>query len=182
MDVNPYAGGGWFGQYKMMHKTFKKWLKPWDIWEYSVKASQWIPTWRGLDSFHKALRPCPLDGSSLSIREPRENPMQGDRNGDERSGKQYEDGGAGCHIAQRLGKYGGGDGYVCQNREAGTRIHVSRWSYGYDQFSSSFSISTDFKYDYLIRHVTKWEHVTPALIRCLYCDMNWYWSAAKTSK
>ena len=52
--------------------------------------------------------------------------MQGDRNGDERSGKQYEDGGAGCHIVQSLGKYGGGDGSVCQNRKAGTRIHVSR--------------------------------------------------------
>ena len=38
------------------------------IWEYSVTAIKWIPTWQGLDGFQKqSPRPCPLDESSLSI-------------------------------------------------------------------------------------------------------------------
>ena len=37
------------------------------IWQCSVWAFQWIPTWQGLDGFQKCLHPCPLDESSLSI-------------------------------------------------------------------------------------------------------------------
>ena len=37
------------------------------IWEYSMRAIQWIPTWQGLDDFQKSFSPCPLDESSLSI-------------------------------------------------------------------------------------------------------------------
>ena len=37
------------------------------IWEYSVRAIQWVPTWQGLDGFQKSLRICALDESSLSI-------------------------------------------------------------------------------------------------------------------
>ena len=37
------------------------------IWEYSVTAFQWIPTWQGLDSFWKSLHACALDKGSLSI-------------------------------------------------------------------------------------------------------------------
>ena len=37
------------------------------IWEYSVRAFRWIPTWQGLDIFQKSLRPCALGKSSLSI-------------------------------------------------------------------------------------------------------------------
>ena len=37
------------------------------IWEYSVRAFQWIPTWQGLDGFQKSLHSCALDESSLSI-------------------------------------------------------------------------------------------------------------------
>ena len=64
---NPCAAGGWFGHYKMMQKTL---LKPWQlvlIWEYSVRAIQWIPTWHGLICFQTALNPCGFDESSLSI-------------------------------------------------------------------------------------------------------------------
>ena len=32
-----------------------------------MKAIQSIPTWQGIDSFQKSLRPCSLDESSLSI-------------------------------------------------------------------------------------------------------------------
>ena len=35
------------------------------IWDYSVKAFHWIPTWQGLDFFQKSLRLCDLDKSSL---------------------------------------------------------------------------------------------------------------------
>ena len=41
------------------------------IWEYSVRAIQWIPTWQGFDFwfliFQKNLHPCALGKSSLSI-------------------------------------------------------------------------------------------------------------------
>ena len=37
------------------------------IWEYSVRAYQWIPTWQGLDGFKKSFCPCSLDESSLGI-------------------------------------------------------------------------------------------------------------------
>ena len=37
------------------------------IWEYSARAIQWIPTWKGLDGFQKSLCPCVLGKSSLSI-------------------------------------------------------------------------------------------------------------------
>ena len=37
------------------------------IWEYSARAFQWVPTRQGLDGFHKSLRHCTLDKSSLSI-------------------------------------------------------------------------------------------------------------------
>ena len=36
------------------------------IWEYWVRAIQWIPTWPGLDGFRKSLDPCSLGLSSLS--------------------------------------------------------------------------------------------------------------------
>ena len=37
------------------------------IWEYSVTAIQWIPTWQGLDDFQESLHLCALDKSRLSI-------------------------------------------------------------------------------------------------------------------
>ena len=37
------------------------------IWEYSVRAFQWIPTWQGLDAFPNSLHTCTLDKRSLSI-------------------------------------------------------------------------------------------------------------------
>ena len=37
------------------------------IWESSVRAVQWVPTWQGLDCFQKYLRSCASDESSLSI-------------------------------------------------------------------------------------------------------------------
>ena len=37
------------------------------IWEYSVRAILWIPTWQGLDGFQRYLHPCVLDESSLDI-------------------------------------------------------------------------------------------------------------------
>ena len=37
------------------------------IWEHSVRAIHWIPTWQGLDGFQKVLHPCALDKSNLSI-------------------------------------------------------------------------------------------------------------------
>ena len=37
------------------------------IWEYLVRAIQWIPTWQGFDGFQKYLQRCALDKSSLSI-------------------------------------------------------------------------------------------------------------------
>ena len=37
------------------------------IWEYSVRAIQWITTWQGLDGFQKSLHPWALDESSHSI-------------------------------------------------------------------------------------------------------------------
>ena len=37
------------------------------IWEFSVRAFQWILTLQGFCGFLKSLRPCPLDESSLSI-------------------------------------------------------------------------------------------------------------------
>ena len=54
----------------------------------------------------------------------RESPIQGDRNGDECSGKLYEASGAGRNTAQRLGKYGRRMD-SCAKIEAGARIHVS---------------------------------------------------------
>ena len=39
--LSSYAGGGLFGQYKMMPKTLKQWQKPWHmvlILEYSARA------------------------------------------------------------------------------------------------------------------------------------------------
>ena len=68
IQINPYAAGGWFDHYKMMHKT-EKWLKPWHvvfIWECSTRAFQWLPTWQGLDGFEKSLYSCALDKGSLS--------------------------------------------------------------------------------------------------------------------
>ena len=55
---------------------------------------------------------------------PRESPIQGDRNGDECSGKLYEASGAGRNTAQRLGKYGRRMD-PCAKIEAAARIHVS---------------------------------------------------------
>ena len=37
------------------------------IWEYSVRAFQWIPAWQGLDGFQRKLCFCAFDESSLSI-------------------------------------------------------------------------------------------------------------------
>ena len=37
------------------------------IWEYSVRAFQWIPTWQGLDGFQKYLHPSTLGKNSRSI-------------------------------------------------------------------------------------------------------------------
>ena len=65
-----YAAGGEFDQKRNGAKTLEndwnpgKWVL---IWEYSVRAIQWIPTWRGLDGFQKSLQSCPLDESSPSI-------------------------------------------------------------------------------------------------------------------
>ena len=67
---NPYAGGGYFGQYKMIKKHLENNRNPgiWaHIWEYSARAIQWLPTQQGLDGFQKYMRPCALDESSLSI-------------------------------------------------------------------------------------------------------------------
>ena len=41
-----------------------KWIL---IWEYSVRAIQWIPTWQGLDVFQKSLHFSALDEGSLSM-------------------------------------------------------------------------------------------------------------------
>ena len=60
----------------MMQKIWKndwnpgKWVL---IWEYSVRAFLWIPTWQGLDGFQRFLHYCALDEGSLSIR--RVNPL-----------------------------------------------------------------------------------------------------------
>ena len=45
-------------------------------------------------------------GIDIQYMRTRESPIQGDRNGDECSGKLYEASGAGRNTAQRLGKYG----------------------------------------------------------------------------
>ena len=37
------------------------------MWDYSVSAIKWIPTWQGLDGFQTSLLSCALDESSLSI-------------------------------------------------------------------------------------------------------------------
>ena len=60
----------------------------------------------------------------LASSKTRESPIQGDRNGDECSGKLYEASGAGRNTAQRLGKYGRRMD-PCAKIEAGARIHVS---------------------------------------------------------
>ena len=60
-----------FCQYKMMQKCRKNYCNPGIlvlIWEYSVRAIQWIPTWKGLHGFQMSLHPCALNESSLSIR------------------------------------------------------------------------------------------------------------------
>ena len=60
---NPYADGANFANIKWC-KNLKndwnpgKWVL---IWEYSVRAIQWIPIWQGLDGFQKSLHPCVLD-------------------------------------------------------------------------------------------------------------------------
>ena len=68
--VNPYATSG----YNLVNtKWCKKPENDWNpgiwvlIWESSVRAIHWIPTWQGLDGFQRSLRPCALDRSSLSI-------------------------------------------------------------------------------------------------------------------
>ena len=51
-------------------KKHEMWLNPgiWVlIWEYSVRAIQWIPTWPGLDGFQESQHRCAFDESSLSI-------------------------------------------------------------------------------------------------------------------
>ena len=68
-DLNLYAAVCWFGKRKWCKKT-EKLLKPWQlIWEYLVRAIQWIPTWQVLDVFffQKSFRPCSLEESRLSI-------------------------------------------------------------------------------------------------------------------
>ena len=52
--------------YKNMKNVWNpgKWVL---IWEYSMRAIQWIPRWEGLDGFQKSLRPCALDEFSLNI-------------------------------------------------------------------------------------------------------------------
>ena len=54
---------------KMMQKKPEKSQKPWQmvlIWEYAVRAFQWIPTWQGLDGFQKSS--ClALDESSFRV-------------------------------------------------------------------------------------------------------------------
>ena len=48
-----------------------KWLKPGHTGTthvYSTRAFLWIPTWLGLDDFHKFLHSCALNKSNLSIR------------------------------------------------------------------------------------------------------------------
>ena len=37
------------------------------VWEYSMRAIQWVPTWQGFSNFREYLRSCVLDESSLSI-------------------------------------------------------------------------------------------------------------------
>ena len=66
LEINPFAAGGWFGQYKMMQHRKNDWNPgKWVLtWEYSARAFIWIPTWQGLDVFQKSL--C-LDQRSLSI-------------------------------------------------------------------------------------------------------------------
>ena len=66
-NINSYADGGSFGQYKIMQKNMKNDWNPgkWAlIWEYSARAIQWIPTWQGLDDFQKSLRHCDFDKSN----------------------------------------------------------------------------------------------------------------------
>ena len=53
----------------MMQKKPEEWRKPSHmvlIWEYSVRAIQWVPTWQGLDGFQISVSLC-LDQISLSI-------------------------------------------------------------------------------------------------------------------
>ena len=53
--VNPYAAGGLIRPIQNDAKNLKKkkWLKLWNnwvlMWEYSVRAIQWIPTCQGLE-------------------------------------------------------------------------------------------------------------------------------------
>ena len=54
----------------------------------------------------------------------RKSPIQGDRSGDECSGKLYEASGAGRNTAQRLGKNGRRMD-PCAKIKTGARIHVS---------------------------------------------------------
>ena len=67
--INPYAAGGWFGQYKIMKNKLKndwnpgKWVL---IWEYSIRAFIWVPTRLGSDDFQDYLLFCALDESNLS--------------------------------------------------------------------------------------------------------------------
>ena len=71
----------------------------------------------------RMLKMC-LKHQSQNICSSRESPIQGDRNGDECSGKLYEASGAGRNTAQRLGKYGRRMD-PCAKIEAGARTHVS---------------------------------------------------------
>ena len=63
-------------------KSYKNLKNDWNpgkwvlIWEYSERASQWIPTWQGLNGFQKSFCPCSLKESSLSIKRVKEFRLQ----------------------------------------------------------------------------------------------------------
>ena len=68
--VNPYAAGGQIWPIQNDAKILEDNWNPgtWVlIWEYSLRAIQWIPTRQGLDGFQKCLLSCSLDESIASI-------------------------------------------------------------------------------------------------------------------
>ena len=78
----------------------KPWKNDWNpgiwvlIWEYSVRAIQWIPTWHGFEGLQKSLRLCALQESSLSIERVKWNLFQNIY-------REYQEG-SDCSNCQRL--------------------------------------------------------------------------------
>ena len=62
--LNPYVAGGKYGQYKMIQKTWKKLLKPWQMGTHLRVLSESYPmntNMTGFRWFSKSLHPCSLD-------------------------------------------------------------------------------------------------------------------------